>query len=299
MELKETDFPCTYLDSDKASLTAQYFYKNSNWGILIVMLCCIIAVATSEHITSGIDHFEKIVGFFLLLTAIASTLLLIFKPERNWYVGRAIAESVKTLSWRFMMRSAPFNTANETADKNKFIKRVKEVADAGLMDGFNPKLRTVHSEVVTQKLIAIREMGYSDRKAFYAKHRIQDQIDWYTKKSKTNKILSTRFSIAIISCQLLATVYLIFFGDDFRDINLTEVLVFVATTLIAIMEMNKYKELHQSYLFTSMELNFIRNKFNTIQDDAELDEFVGESEQAISREHTMWLARRGNSAYLH
>ena len=71
----------------------------------------------------------------------------------------------------------------------------------------------------------------------------------------------------------------------------------MATSIISIGELNKYKEIYQSYALTKQELNIIRTKFRQIQNDVELNDFVLEAEQAISREHTMWLARRGSSDY--
>jgi hypothetical protein len=58
--------------------------------------------------------------------------------------------------------------------------------------------------------------------------------------------------------------------------------------------MNKYRELQRSYSFTRFELNNIRNRFGEINSDDDLNIFVEEAEQAISREHTMWLARKGH-----
>jgi hypothetical protein len=36
--------------------------------------------------------------------------LLTDRPEQAWYDGRALAESAKTLAWRFAVGSAPFDT---------------------------------------------------------------------------------------------------------------------------------------------------------------------------------------------
>src|SRR5690606_15189811 len=36
------------------------------------------------------------------------------KPDRIWYNARAVAESVKTLTWRYMMRAEPFQATEET-----------------------------------------------------------------------------------------------------------------------------------------------------------------------------------------
>jgi len=46
-------------------------------------------------------------------------------------------------------------------------------------------------------------------------------------------------------------------------------------------------------LATARELSIIRDRIDWV-DEAEWPQFVSDSEDAISREHTMWLARHGH-----
>ena len=298
MALAEKDYPYIYLDSDAASKGAQKRYKIISWSILCVMLICTIIGCLPEGITKDYFYIVKINGYLLLGTAIASTLLFFLEPEKNWYIGRAVSESVKTLSWRYIMRSEPFNIIDEALARRNFIERIGDIITEVNKDGFTPKKNERHSDIITQRMENLRKLDFTSRKKEYEVFRIEDQIDWYSKKVISNRNYARLFSSLIIIFQFVAAVYLIFFIDTYKELKLTEIMIFIATSLIAILEMNKYKELHQSYFVTQSELNIIKSKFNTVTDDSELDEFVKEAEQAISREHTMWLARRGNSAYL-
>lgn len=298
MALEEKDYPYIYLDSDAASKRAQEYYKKTNWSILSIMFICTIVGCLPETVTTNNFFIVKINGYFLLGTAIASTLLFFLEPEKNWYIGRAVSESVKTLTWRYIMRSEPFNIDDEALARKNFIERVGDITKKVNKDGFTPKKNKQHSDIVTQGMENIRKLNFLSRKKEYEVYRIDDQIGWYSKKAMTNRNYARFFSSLIIIFQLAAAVYLIFFIDTYKEFKLPEIMIFLATSLIAVLEMNKHKELHQSYFVTQSELNIIKSKFHTVTDDLELDEFVNEAEQAISREHTMWLARRGNSAYL-
>jgi hypothetical protein len=100
----------------------------------------------------------------------------------------------------------------------------------------------------------------------------------------------------MIGFQFIGAIYLFCFFDTIKVINLNNIMIFLATSIIGIMEMNKYKELYQSYAFTKQELNIIKAKLAIITGEDEFKQFVIEAEQAISREHTMWLARRGKTS---
>jgi hypothetical protein len=58
------------------------------------------------------------------------------------------------------------------------------------------------------------------------------------------------------------------------------------------LQLRRYQELSQSYLITATELSLIKSKIHQIETEEELSNFVDDAETAISREHTLWLARR-------
>ncbi|WP_214226184.1 DUF4231 domain-containing protein [Pedobacter sp. B4-66] len=298
MKIEEVDFPSCYLDSDRSSLTAQRIYKRITYAILILLF-----ITTFYNSASGMFNIysnlpNKISAGLLLLTAIGSTLMFWLKPERNWYVGRAVSESVRTLTWRFIMKSEPFNNSDESLDINELSLRFQDIMNEAQKEHFIPKSNDIHQEIVTQKMKDIRRLNYLERKDIYSRERIQNQINWYQKKSVLNKRYADVYGALLVIFQLLAAVYLFFFYEYLKILNLAEIMIFLSTATITLLELNKHKDLYQSYSLTKSELLFIRARFGAIQNDEELNEFVSEAELAISREHTMWLARRGNSEYL-
>jgi hypothetical protein len=51
----------------------------------------------------------------------------------------------------------------------------------------------------------------------------------------------------------------------------------------------------QSYAIATMDLGLIQEQGARIEGDAQLAAFVADAENAISREHTLWVARRDKS----
>lgn len=287
--MTENDFPCYYVNSDESSKKAQKNYKSFVIVGLFLMLISTIGSSLDSSLTDSLPYFNKINAVLLFLSALITILLAFFKPERNWYLGRAVAESIKTLSWRYMMAGNPFHQNNPDVE---FIKRVGEITKQALKRGFNPKNRCFHKDAITSEMKRIRNLSVLERKELYARERIDNQITWYSVQSAKNKSKAYIFTIAIILCQLIAGSFILWFIDDFKTINITEVMVFLATSMISFTEMNKYKDLHQSYSLTRVELALIQARFGVVNSEQELHDFVLESEQAISREHTMWVARR-------
>lgn len=297
MSIQETEFPCYYVDSNIASKRAQNAYKRITLSTLALMFISTILVSLPASQIHNIPYFETINGWILFSSCLISLYLNYKSPEKNWYLGRAIAESIKTLSWRYMMHAEPFQGSDEKADLNIFTERMLSINKQANAGKFIPKPNKIHLDIITKRMSEIRKLDFAERKTFYSKNRIEDQINWYGKKSRFNRNWARACSYFIVVCQGFAAIYMFEFIDKIKFINMNNILVFMATTTISVIELNKYKELHESYALTKLELNIVRTKFRSVENDAELNEFVLEAEQAISREHTMWLARRVNSDY--
>ena len=74
--------------------------------------------------------------------------------------------------------------------------------------------------------------------------------------------------------------------------NLTPFFAALASSFIAWLQVKQHQELAQSYNLASHELSFILAQERYVRTDEDLSNFVLDSENAISREHTLWIARR-------
>jgi hypothetical protein len=139
----------------------------------------------------------------------------------------------------------------------------------------------------------VRVLSTQDRRDFYVKARIEDQRNWYSAKAKTNQDREWRWFIVIMLAQIAAIVsaFLLVYSPE-SNLNLTGFCSTLATAALAWLQVKRHQELAQSYNLTAQELGLIATKARHIITDDKLSAFVSDTENAISREHTMWIARR-------
>jgi hypothetical protein len=221
--------------------------------------------------------------------------MLVLKFEKGWYEGRAVAESIKTLCWKFVTGARPFSIdIDETEAQNLLIESFKKVI--GHRKDFFTLIGSdfAENEQLPIELLNIRKLSKEQRIGIYKTQRLEKQKKWYTDKTTENKKW-TKISFAIIIvAQVLAVISLVLKIKFEFEISVAPILVTVSTAFIAWLQLRRYQELSQSYLITATELSLIKSKINQVESESEFSEFVDDSETAISREHTLWLARRDN-----
>jgi len=73
-----------------------------------------------------------------------------------------------------------------------------------------------------------------------------------------------------------------------------EILSVMIAGILTWIQLKKYRELSASYSFTAHEIGIIESKFDNIKTARDLSTFVQDTENAFSREHTQWIARKNS-----
>ena len=215
------------------------------------------------------------------------------KLERVWYDGRAIAESVKTLAWRYMTGCDPYSIDLGSKADEMFISSLHSLLVE--RKTFAAKLGSQYNreQQITDKMRIVRSLGTDERKRIYLSERIDEQRKWYSGKTEVNLISANRMFMGTIASQALAIIFaftiVVWQGSI---IKLTGVFTTLAAAFMAWTQMRRNEEQAQSYGLATQELNFIFEQSSQVRTEKELSTYVVNSENAISREHTMWLARR-------
>jgi hypothetical protein len=292
--MEEKDFPGLYQASDAASLKAQKSYKGIIAYDLISMIIASALALYNYQDTEPKLWVYVISGIFLLVSFTLTLIIRAKKFEDTWYQGRALAESCKTLTWRFITCAESFEVDLEKeVVKDKFISRLKEFSNEfkDLNESLNAK--TIVLPVITEKMWEVRNLNTLERKDFYIQNRINDQKDWYANKAEFNKKKYSNWFLVIIISQLIAILsiaFLIKFPDS--NWNLVGFFTTISASALSWLQLKQHQELKQAYTTAAQELNFIQASFGNVNSDNELAEFVLDSENAISREHTLWLAQK-------
>lgn len=287
------DLPALFRACDYASVSAQKLYlwlSAANLGLLIT------AAAIASLTLNGAQRKSilAIVSAVVLIISVAIIVVIrISKLEQTWYEGRAIAESVKTLAWRYMTRSEPFSNNESEKVDNLFISELQLIFDQ--KKSFAARLggQAAFGQCITDKMKIIRNLGVEDRAKVYLTERLGDQREWYGNKAEYNRKSAKRMFIAIIVSHVLAILSAVaMIRWPGSPISPSGIFITLATAFFAWSQMRRHQELAQAYAIAAQELAFIQEQASTAMTDAQLSSFVVNSESAISREHTLWRARR-------
>lgn len=292
--LKKTDFPGLYQASDTASIKAQSKYtKLIAFDLVFMIISATLAIYNYNQTESKLFVYV-VSGLFLLFSLVLTIIMRTMKFEDTWYQGRALAESCKTLTWRFITCSESFEQdMNEEDAKQLFVNRIRELSKDffDLNSVLNAKTATL--PIITTKMMEIRTLNMLERKQFYIENRIEDQKKWYSNKAEFNETRYNLWFIIIIVSQVLAiisVVVLISYPES--DWNLVGLFTTVSSSALSWLQLKQHQELKQAYTTATQELNFISASAGRINSETALSEFVLDSENAISREHTLWLAQK-------
>jgi hypothetical protein len=92
-------------------------------------------------------------------------------------------------------------------------------------------------------------------------------------------------SIAVI-CAVLRMVYV---AQPYWP---TDVFIAMAASVLSWMQAKRFSELAASYALAAHEIGLIKEQSMLPDTDDKFSVFVGDAENAFSREHTQWVARK-------
>lgn len=292
--INETDFPNYFIAGDNASKTAQKNYTTYvRWNLILMSVSAAIAIYNYNS-----EESKRIVyiisGIILLVAFVFSLVIKTKKYEDVWYRGRALAESAKTLAWRFMTRSEYFEGNLSIAEaEQRFTNRLDEIQTEFKDIHADLRANDIKRQMITPKMIDIRNLNLFERMNFYLQNRIENQMDWYSNKADTNKKKYEGWFWAVIVMQLLAIIsitILIFYPES--SLNFVGIFTTLSASFFSWLQLKRYQENKEAYNTAVSELNLIKNQAKFITTDDEFSKFVLDSENAMSREHTMWLAQK-------
>ena len=293
IEVKDTDFPESFQDADAESKEAQKTYV----GVFTFLLIATAAGAVGTWVSTDFEPYRmtgSILAAVMLVVAFALTVDLSSKNyEQRWYAGRAIAESIKSRTWSYMMRGERYPSGISEIELDR-----RFVLDLGdILKEKGPlvlsKASTSSAPEVSKTMRLVRSMSVSDRLQTYVECRVRDQQSWYKAKARGSSENQGRLFLLIQVTQVLSFL-IVGYSLYQRQVTSGSVGVLAAgiASVLAWLQMRKYQETAQSYSIAHLELNLIEALSSSVSDDASLAQFVQDAENAISREHTLWVAKR-------
>lgn len=284
------EYPALYDAASGLSGNSQSLFLRlirAEYGLLAI--AAIFSMEWSETSTYYIFY-----ALVILISLAVALFRNFYKPEQDWYKGRALAESIKTSCWRYCMKAEPFS-ASDTDAKSRadFRNHLKAILKSNWHIGERIPSDTAANEQVTVSMETVRSLSLSERKAFYAENRIQEQRIWYARKSGANKKASWLWVCIAVSVYVVAiALALLRIAHPQWKHWPIDLLIVSASSIVGWTQVKKFNELSSSYALTAHEIGLTKAGLPDVSTEEEFSAFVNDAELAFSREHTQWVARQ-------
>ncbi|WP_327068384.1 DUF4231 domain-containing protein [Kitasatospora sp. NBC_01250] len=219
-------------------------------------------------------------------------------PQGLWYEGRAAAESVKTLAWKFAVRADAYQPLAATLPDAEGL---YDLQLRGILRGFrdSPVLPgdAERRAGVTAAMRELRAQPLTVRREVYLRERVAVQHDWYQAKAgycdragRTTELLGVALPVLGLVLAVLRALGAVSF-DQLGTVSA------VAASVTAWAQLRQYRPLAAAYRLAADELELVRAQLTQLDLSAADSEEVWarlarDAEDAVSREHTTWQARR-------
>jgi len=287
-------YPGLYLHANQASREAQRLYFGLLAGEYVAL---ILAALLGSEIFSG-PQYSILYAVAVFIALGIMLIRSINRPEQRWYAARALAESVKTATWRYMMHAEPFafpfaEEATPVRAKKEFRNYLLSIVRSNKFVGANLSGLQADKDQITEIMNSQRQNTLEQRKQYYYEVRIKDQRSWYAKRAATHKRhfnISIYISIIVYVVAIAAILERIATATA-REIP-TEAILLIASAVIGWTQAKKYSELASTYTLTAHEIGIAATLIEEINDEMTFASYVNETELVFSREHTQWVARK-------
>ncbi len=290
--LAAVEYPILYWAAEETARTAQRDYTRLvqiDLSLLVLgsALSVVGALAGSAAKVTLLIAAAIIIGLTIIVNAASS----ILHRDRDWVSGRAAAEAVKAATWRYMMRTEPFD-GDDAGSHAQLIGALRAIltdhADLHLA------LRRVPQDVhqVPGGMRRVRALPFAERKAYYVRERLNDQVHWYLDKARHARRAATLlFWIDLIArAGALACAILVIVPPHYGA-GVAGLLISLAAAATAWSQLGRYDEIGQSYSLTAQHL--LMDKSTIVElDEQAFGRRVADVEETIAGEHGGWLSKR-------
>ncbi|MFE2724946.1 DUF4231 domain-containing protein [Kitasatospora sp. NPDC059327] len=248
-------------------------------------------------------------------------------PQGLWYEGRAAAESVKTLAWKFAVRADAYQPPPRSLPDAEGLYRFQlgrvlsafrgsralgpatgspaagsavaggtraPAAASGAPDGGRADAAGTG---ITEAMHGLRAQPLAVRREVYLRARIQVQHDWYRSKARYCARAGFWTGVLGVVLPLLGLVLAVLRALGWFRYDALGTVSAVAASVTAWAQLRQYRPLAAAYRLAAEELELIRHQLTGLDlGSADAEEIwarlARDAEDAVSREHTTWQARR-------
>jgi SMODS and SLOG-associating 2TM effector domain 3/SMODS and SLOG-associating 2TM effector domain 1 len=287
----ESRFPALYLAADRNSMDGQRRFLNATrLRLAMLVVAAGFGMFTWRRAGGDLAGIGAAVAFVVAL--LAELYLLQARPDRLWYDGRAVAESAKTLTWRYLVGGSPFGR-HEVSERE---------AERLLLDRFRQITRDIRgahlvpvsgdTDQIGPALREVRALSLDQRRELYRSERIDGQQAWYARSARWNERRATQWSLVLTSLEALGLTGGVLKATGALRIDLLGFGSALVAAGVAWVQAKQHQNLANAYAVASQELSAISGQIDWSASERDWAHFVDQAEEAVSREHTLWRASR-------
>lgn len=287
-ELPAPTYPTIRNSADRASSVAQRTFLILNRAQLTLLTLTAFAAGLTFSSPARQRGAAWCICVLMFLTLILSSALRVGKFDDRWFRCRAYAENLKSAVWRFVMSHHDHTRASETAYLSEIRQLNERLPD---LQGYLAKYG-VSGAFITDWMRSAHSLPFDQKIAMYREFRIKEQADWYSDRSKYNSRMEQAWFWLIFGSEFVALVIAAIDAWQLPRFNPVSGIATVGASFIAWFQLKRFSDLGTSYAIAATDLEQIGETHMGITTQHEIDVMVQEVEAAVSREHSMWLARR-------
>ncbi len=286
-EERELKGPGSYDKFNEISISCQSNYFNifiiQIISLLIIALLSILPTSSYVKIIRGTELIFIIVVFVCMIWQYHADYM------KGWQNARFIAESILSNAWLFVWKCEPFKD-DQNAEK-EFIDIVENLEKEIDLSSFL-SLNSDYGSGISEWMKKFRQENVIKKKENYVHFRVQEQINWYSKKAKKNQRESTKwFWIGLGLMSLGAVLTIGILVDYLPNLSFLGLLTTASAIVVSWSQAKRNDELTVTYGVSAQELSIFNSRMQITTDELELNELVEKVEKAVSREHKLWAAK--------
>ena len=290
---RDEDYPALYVAADAASRRARMAHTRLI-GAELALLVAAAASGVALSLLPGAAGWERALPAVLLVAALIAKLAnRLQRFDEHWFDGRAVAETVKSATWRFVMGVRPYDGEGRAPDATLGESLRETLAARPGLAAHLRRLPVGSRQVVTERMRQIRARPMTERQGFYLTARVDDQEAWYAARSQTNARAATVWFWVSLLFEGLALAAAIMIAVTGLRVDLVSLFAAISAAATAWAQLGRHDELAKSYGLAAHELMVLHARLELAESEEAFRQGVEETEAAISREHTMWMANRG------
>lgn len=298
MVFRTADLPVLFHHADAIAITRQREAVNATRRQLLLLVLGAVLATLPWHWRLG-DTFQ--LAGALSALAYAGVLLVTIRSaghraKSHWQLNRSAAEFIKSMSWRYAVHGAPFDSGSKdpaglfTTRMEAGLAELKKVGWEDPRDGGQTPAGA--GQLITPAMQMLREKSFGARKETYVRDRLIEQRNWYHRRTVISRHATTLWSVTITLLTLLAL-----FLATLRTMSVTEsssvlaLLSASAAACLAWSEIRRHQPLISAHSLVEDDLAAMHTAMATTVTEEQWASAVYETERIVSPQHTDWLVR--------